>query len=115
MTNLSTVPALILTTQITQQYRRLLEIIITVSLATREHGGRMTSCTIPTHSGTASSVKVSAAAMENLPHGSVWSYQTQRLTILRCVFAHWSALIRMLSFNCWRYTSSNSWSLIRIS
>ena len=39
-----------------------------------------------TLSGMASSVRVSVAAMENLLHGSVWSYQTQQLTILRCAF-----------------------------
>jgi hypothetical protein len=38
-------------------------------------------------SGMASSVKVSVAAMGNLLHGSVWSYPTQQLMILRCVFA----------------------------
>ena len=38
-------------------------------------------------SGTVSSVKVSVAAMENLLHGSVWSYPIQQLMILRCKFA----------------------------
>ena len=44
-------------------------------------------CILMTHSGMASSVKVSVAAMESLLHGSVWSYQTQQLMILRCVVA----------------------------
>jgi hypothetical protein len=38
-------------------------------------------------SGMASSVKATVAAMGNPLHGSVWSYQTQQLMILRYVFA----------------------------
>ena len=79
-----------------------------MSLVTQGPGGRMISYTTPTHSRMVSSVKVSVAAMENLLHGSVWSYSTQHLMILRCAFAHLKALIKMLLFNCLRYTSSNT-------
>ena len=51
---------------------------------THMYGG---TCIVETDSGTVSSVEVSVAAMENLLHGSVWSYQTQQLMILRCAFA----------------------------
>ena len=78
-----------------------------MSLVIQGPGGRMTSYTTLTPSGLVSSVKVSVAAMENLLHGSVWSYPTQQLMILRCAFAHLSAPIKMLSFNSLRYTSSN--------
>ena len=47
----------------------------------------MTTFTLKMYSGMASSVKASVAAMENLLHGSVWTYQTHQLTILRCAFA----------------------------
>ena len=39
-----------------------------------------------TLSGMASSVRASVAAMENLLHGSVWSYQIQQLMTLRCAY-----------------------------
>ena len=47
-------------------------------------------------SGMASNVKVSVAAMENLLHGSVWSYPTQQLTILRCTYAYLRKALMML-------------------
>ena len=57
-------------------------------------------------SGMVSSVKVSVAAMENLLHGSVWSYPTQQLMILRYAFAVERGLMMKPWYNCWNYSSS---------
>ena len=65
----------------------LLETITTVNRATQQIHLFMTTFTLKMYSGMASSVKASVAAMENLLHGSVWTYQTHQLMILRCAFA----------------------------
>jgi hypothetical protein len=52
----------------------------------------------------ASSVKASVAAMVNLLHGSVWSYQTQRLMILRSVYVALNEVLMILKPSCLNYT-----------
>ena len=63
-------------------HKILLEITTTVKQVIQQINGLITVCTLTTHSGMVSSVKVSVAAMENLLRGSVWNYQTQQLTII---------------------------------
>ena len=74
----------------------LLEKTTTVSQAIQQANIRLIICTLLTHSGMASSVKASVAVMENLLHGSVWSYQTQQLMILRSVYVYLKAEVLMM-------------------
>ena len=67
--------------------------------------------TVVIHSGMASSVKVSVVAMENL-HGSVWSYRTKQLMILRCAFAKVGSLVMILLYICWNCTSNEIWKIV---
>ena len=66
----------------------LLEITTTVNQAIQQAHLFLVIFTPLTLSGMASSVRVSVAAMENLLHGSVWSYQTQQLMTLRCAYVY---------------------------
>jgi hypothetical protein len=102
----STVHAASLMMLVTRLHRRLLE---TTTIANREIQPMISlviTSTAVIHSGMASSVKVSVAAMGNPLRGSVWSYQTQRLTILKCVFAMEGSLVMIPLYTCWNYTSN---------
>ena len=84
--NKTIVHVVIPVTQAANFHHLLLKTTTTVSPATQGARWRVSSYTTLTHSGMVSSVKVSVAAMENLLHGSVWSYPTQQLMILRYAF-----------------------------
>ena len=82
-----TVHAAILVILTMHTHYRLLETTTTVNLAIQQIRLFTITFVVEINSGMVSSVKVCVAAMENLLHGSVWSYPTQQLMILRCVFA----------------------------
>ena len=64
----------------------LLEITTTVNREIQQTHILVSTCTPLTLSGMASSVKASVAVMENLLHGSVWTYQPQQLMILKFAY-----------------------------
>ena len=108
-TKVTIAPVAILVILATYSPHRLLETTTTVSREIqRVHLFKVT-FTVMIHSGMESSVKVSAAAaMEILHHGSVWSFLTLRLMILRCAFAYLMPVLMMSQFICWRYRGSYS-------
>ena len=94
-----TVLAATLAIPITTMYLHLhlLEITTTVNQEIQQMLTFFITCTPLTLSGMAISVKASVAAMENLLHGSVWTYQTQQLMILRSAFVWVKEVSMMLS------------------
>ena len=76
-------------------HHRLLETTTIVNPAIQQTHLYRTTSIVKIHSGMVRSVKASVAAMENLPRGSVWSYQAQQLMILRCEFAVEKGTIEM--------------------
>ena len=105
-TNNTIALAVILVIPIIQSHLHLLEITTTVSQAIQPTGGLVVICTPLTLSGMASSVRVSVAAMENLLHGSVWSYQTQQLMILRSAYVWVNQVMMTLPLSCLNSMSS---------
>ena len=80
----------------------LLAIIITVNQEIQQMNGLFDIYTPVILSGTASSVikKASVAVMESLLRGSVWSYQTQQLMILRCAYVEVTVIALSSYLNC---------------
>ena len=59
-------------------------------------------------SGMGNNVKVSVAVMENLHHGSVWSYQILQMMILKYAYVeikHY--MMKTIQLHCWSSMSSN--------
>ena len=92
----TTVPAVI---QVHQQiiiHHHSLVTTTTVSLAIQQTHSLTISSSAAIHSGMGSSVKVSVAVMENLLHGSVWSFPTQQLMLLKCAFVLVKQVVQMM-------------------
>ena len=86
-----------------------LEIITTVNQPTQQTNLTKIIFTAMTNSGMGSSVKVSAVVMESLHHGSVLSFPTHQLMILRCVFALLKGLLMTLQSSYWRYMFNDNY------
>ena len=97
LSKVSTVHAANLMIPVMHSYLNMLETTTTVNQAIQLVHSLKGTSTVMTHSGMGSSVKVSAAVMGNLLHGSVWSYPTHQLMTLRCAFAVLSLMILLYS------------------
>ena len=105
-TKMTIAPVAILVILATYSPRHLLETTTTVSREIQQVHLFKVRFTVMIHSGMESSVKVSTAAMENLHHGSLWSYLTPQLMTLRYAFAYLMPALMMSLFSCWRFIFS---------